>query len=80
MNQGDTWGAGCPALPPAADFSTHTVTNVARVLENTNLYGINRALQDAVARGGAGWGREGHGSRARDRLAGGMVRRLAGVI
>ena len=58
MNEGDTWGASCPALPPAGDFSTHTVTNAADVLENTNLYGINQALQDAVTREGAGWARE----------------------
>ncbi len=58
VNDADTWGASCPALPPAEEFSTHTVTNVAQVLENTNLYGINQALQEAVAREGAGWARD----------------------
>ena len=37
---------------------THEVANQPPALENANLYAVNTALQEAVARGGAGWARE----------------------
>ena len=42
----------------AADFVTHEVQNQAPPLEGYNLFTTDRALDDALARAGAGWARD----------------------
>src|SRR5512134_2042261 len=42
-------------VPPGNRFETHEVDNQPPALDGYNLYAVNRALQEALAREGAGW-------------------------
>jgi putative acyl-CoA dehydrogenase len=44
-----------PPAPPHEPTATHAVENQAEPLQDVNLYTMNAALQEAVAREGAGW-------------------------
>lgn len=54
MNGSSNGFAACPGVT-AASVSTHDPVNLAVALADRNLYGSNPALQEAVAREGAGW-------------------------
>lgn len=43
---------------PASPFATHEVANQSEPLEGVNLYAVNLAIQEAVAREGAAWSQE----------------------
>ena len=50
--------SGPGAYPPPVPHATHAVENVSEPLQDVNLYAVNLALQEAVAREGAGWAHE----------------------
>ena len=40
------------------ELGTHTVTNQVPPLEDINLFGLDRPLQEALVRNGGGWAKE----------------------